>query len=96
MAEFLRSFWRRVRRKRDGCRLCMKLKLLNKLIATCWSGVFLLFSAGTLIFASTNVHLHGDEEEDRNMGKKEGIKELLAGAVGMCIPLMLGSLGHGH
>lgn len=58
--------------------------------------MFLLFSAGTLIFASTNVHLHGDEEDDKNMVKKDGIKELLAGAAGMCIPLILGSLGHGH
>lgn len=58
--------------------------------------MFLLFSAGTLIFASTNVHLHGDEEEEKNSVKKDGIKELLAGAVGMCIPLILGSLGHGH
>lgn len=60
-----------------------------------WSGVFLLFSAGTLIFASTNVHLHGEEEEKPN-AQRDGIKELFAGAVGMCIPLILGSLGHGH
>ena len=58
--------------------------------------MFLLFSAGTLIFASTNVHLHGDEDEEKNSVQKDGIKELLAGAVGMCIPLILGSLGHGH
>jgi hypothetical protein len=58
--------------------------------------VFLLFSAGTLIFASTNVHLHGDEEGDKSMVKKDGIRELLAGALGMCVPLILGSLGHGH
>ena len=58
--------------------------------------MFLLFSAGTLIFASTNVHLHGDEEEEKPNVQRDGIKELFAGAVGMCIPLILGSLGHGH
>ena len=58
--------------------------------------MFLLFSAGTLIFASTNVHFHSDEGEAKNMVKNDGIKELLTGAAGMCIPLMLGNLGHAH
>ena len=30
------------------------------------------------------------------MVQKNAVKELLAGAVGMCVPLLLGSLGHGH
>lgn len=58
--------------------------------------MFLLFSAGTLIFASTNIHLHGEEEEEKVSIKKNAVKELLVGAVGMCIPLVLGTLGHGH
>jgi hypothetical protein len=59
--------------------------------------VFLLFSAGTLIFASTNVHLHtAEEEEEKVTVKKDAVKELLVGAMGMCIPLVLASLGHGH
>jgi hypothetical protein len=59
--------------------------------------VFLLFSAGTLIFASTNVHLHSVEEDEEKMTvSKDAIGEFLAGVVGMCIPIVLGSLGHGH
>ena len=59
--------------------------------------MFLLFSAGTLIFAGTNVHLHTPEEqEERATVKKDAFRELLAGAIGMCIPLLLGGLGHGH
>lgn len=70
---------------------------LNQQNIQFWSGVFLLFSAGTLIFASTNVHLHTpEEEEEKVMVQKDAVKELLAGAVGLCVPLLLGSLGHGH
>ena len=59
--------------------------------------MFLLFSAGTLIFASTNVHLHTPEEEQGKVAvKKNPVKELVATSLGMCIPLLLGSLGHGH
>ena len=62
-----------------------------------WSGAILLFSAGTLIFASTNVHPHTGEEEQENLAMKKGaIKESVASAIGMGIPLILGSLGHGH
>jgi hypothetical protein len=62
-----------------------------------WSGVILLFSAGTLIFASTNVHLHtAEKQEEKATAKKDAVKELLAGALGMGIPLILGSMGHGH
>ena len=42
------------------------------------------------------MHFHSDAGEAKNMVKKDGVKELLTGAVGMCIPLILGSLGHGH
>jgi hypothetical protein len=70
---------------------------LNQHNVEFWSGVFLLFSAGTLIFASTNVHLHTpEEEEEKATVRTNAIKELFAGAVGMCIPLLLGSLGHRH
>jgi hypothetical protein len=70
---------------------------LNQQNIQFWSGAILLFSAGTLIFASTNVHLHTPEEEEEKMTvKKDAIKELVAGAIGMGIPLVLGSLGHGH
>jgi len=70
---------------------------LNRDNISFWSGVFLLFSAGTLIFASTNVHLHTSEEEGEKLGvRKEASRELLAGVVGMCIPLVLASLGHGR
>jgi hypothetical protein len=59
--------------------------------------VFLLFSAGTLIFASTNVHLHTVEEEEEKMFvRKDAIGDFCAGVVGMCIPVILGTLGHGH
>jgi hypothetical protein len=59
--------------------------------------VFLLFSAGTLTFASTNVHFHtSEEEEEKLVVRQEALKELLVGVVGMCIPLVLASLGHGH
>jgi hypothetical protein len=53
-----------------------------------WSGVFLLFSAGTLVFASTSVHGHGEEEI--------GAWEVAANVLGMGIPLVLGGLGHRH
>lgn len=59
--------------------------------------MFLLFSAGTLIFASTNVHLHTPEEEEEKVAvRKNAVRELFAGTLGMCVPLLLGSLGHGH
>jgi hypothetical protein len=62
-----------------------------------WSGVFLLFSAGTLIFASTNVHLHSAEEEEEKITEgNNALGELFAGILGMCIPIILGGLGHGH
>ena len=70
---------------------------LNQQNVQFWIGVFLLFSAGTLVFASTNVHLHTPQGEGEKVSmRNNGVKELLAGAVGMCIPLLLASLGHGH
>lgn len=62
-----------------------------------WSGVFLLFSAGTLIFASTNAHLHIPEERvEKETVKRGALRELVAGTIGMCVPLVLGIMGHGH
>ena len=70
---------------------------LNQHNVQFWSGVFLLFSAGTLIFASTNVHLHTPEgEEEKATVRNNAVKELFVGSFGMCIPLLLGSVGHGH
>ena len=75
----------------------LSLISLNQQNIQFWSGAILLFSAGTLIFASTNVHLHTpEEEEEKGTVKKDAIKELVAGAIGMGVPLVLGSLGHGH
>ena len=63
---------------------------LNQQNIQFWSGAILVFSVGTLIFASTNVHLHTPEEEEEKMTvKKDAIKELIAGAIGMGIPLVL-------
>ena len=43
------------------------------------------------------MHLHTPQEEEEKMTvKKDAIKELVAGAIGMGMPLVLGSLGHGH
>jgi hypothetical protein len=56
-----------------------------------------LFSAGTLIFASTNVHIHAAEEEQEKVTvTKTEVSDILISAVGMCIPLFLATLGHGH
>lgn len=69
---------------------------LNQENISFWSGVFLLFSAGTLIFASTNVHIHASEEDEEKSSAKLGLADMAANALGMSIPLILGSLGHGH
>jgi hypothetical protein len=69
---------------------------LNQENISFWSGVFLLFSAGTLIFASTNVHMHATEEDEEKASQKLGLADMAASGLGMCIPLILGSLGHGH
>jgi hypothetical protein len=69
---------------------------MNQQNISFWSGIFLLFSAGTLIFASTNVHIHASEEDEENASPKIGLVDMAASALGMCIPLILGSLGHGH
>jgi hypothetical protein len=56
-----------------------------------------LFSAGTLIFASTNVHIHvAEEEQEKATVAKTAVNDILISAVGMCIPLLLATLGHGH
>jgi hypothetical protein len=70
---------------------------LNQLNIQYWSGIFLLFSAGTLIFASTNVHIHAaEEEQEKVMVTKTAASDILISAVGMCIPLLVTTLGHGH
>jgi len=70
---------------------------LNQQNVQYWSGVFLLFSAGTLIFASTNVHMHtATEEQEKGIVTKATASDILISGVGMCIPLVLATLGHGH
>ena len=59
-----------------------------------WSGAFLIFSAGTLVFASSNVHSHDSVEETEKGPVKRPMKELWAVVLGICIPPILRSLAH--
>jgi len=56
-----------------------------------------LFSAGTLLFASTNVHVHTErEEQEKEIVTKTKVSDIMISGLGMCIPLVLATLGHGH
>ena len=62
-----------------------------------WTGAFLIFSAGTLVFASSNVHSHDSVGDTEKGPVKRPMKELWAVVLGICIPPILRSLvDHKH